>query len=259
MLDLFFPQILLGKTQRRLFRNGTPMFCYHHVGVPPNLCQDPFLYVDPRIFERQLGALRQAGFSSADLDDLVQSGKPLLDSAIITFDDGYDSVFRNAMEPLSKHGFHAIQYIVADLIGKQNEWDMKRGHAPAAIMDASQIREWIAAGHSIGSHTLTHRNLTRLTPAEAREQIAGSKKKLEDIFQMEIRHFCYPHGRWNESLRDLVEEAGYQTACTTIFGVNSLQTSLLELRRVFPLSEGELIAKAIHRIRTRIRTRLGGR
>ena len=212
--------------------------------------------MEPRTFEKQLGALRQAGFSSASLDDLARPGAPLSKAAVITFDDGFANVFSNALKSLLKHGFGATQFIVVDMIGKQNEWDVKHGHPPEALMDHSQIREWIAAGHSIGSHTLTHRNLTRLTCAEAREQIAGSKKKLEDLFQTEIRHFCYPHGRWNQSLRDMVEEAGYQTACTTAFGVNSPQVPPLELRRVFPITESELIAKGIHRIRAQLAQRI---
>ena len=52
------------------------------------------------------------------------------------------------------------------------------GEAPAPLMDAAQVKDWLAAGHEIGSHTLTHPWLTRLPLSEAREEISGSKKKL---------------------------------------------------------------------------------
>jgi peptidoglycan/xylan/chitin deacetylase (PgdA/CDA1 family) len=99
-------------------------------------------------------------------------------------------------------------------------------------MDAGHIREWLAAGHEIGAHTLTHPFLTRVSMREAREQVLSGKKKLEDMFGVAVRHFCYPYGDRNEAIRALVEEAGFATACTTDFGVNNQATDPLELRRI---------------------------
>src|SRR5207245_147749 len=108
--------------------------------------------------------------------------------------------------------FTAIQFLPADFLGRRNEWDVGLGEAPEAIMDAAQVREWLAAGHDIGSHSLTHPFLTRLPPAQAREEISASRKKLEDLFGRPVEHFCYPYGDWDEPVRDLVEQAGYRTA-----------------------------------------------
>jgi peptidoglycan/xylan/chitin deacetylase (PgdA/CDA1 family) len=93
------------------------------------------------------------------------------------------------------------------------------------------VRLWLAAGHQIGSHTLTHPWLTRLSGPEAREQIVSSKKALEDFFGLPIRHFCYPYGDWDATVRDLVAEAGYETACTTQAGVNTPGTDRFALKR----------------------------
>ena len=98
-------------------------------------------------------------------------------------------------------------------------------------MDASQVREWLAAGHEIGSHTLTHPFLTRLPPRRAKEEITASRKKLEDLFGRAVRHFCYPYGDWNAAVRDQVMAAGYTTACTTDAGVNTPADSPFTLKR----------------------------
>jgi peptidoglycan/xylan/chitin deacetylase (PgdA/CDA1 family) len=98
-------------------------------------------------------------------------------------------------------------------------------------MDEAAVREWLSAGQKIGSHTKTHPWLTHISVAEAREEIRGSKKSLEDKFGVAIDHFCYPYGDWNESVRDLVVEAGYKTACTTTSGVNTPADSSFELKR----------------------------
>jgi hypothetical protein len=53
-------------------------------------------------------------------------------------------------------------------------------------------------------------------------------------------------------VRELVEEAGYQTASTMDFGVNTANTNSYELKRIFPLSTAQLILKILHRARRRL-------
>jgi len=117
-------------------------------------------------------------------------------------------VFENALGPLALYKKTAIQFLVPSYIGKLNEWDLRDGETAEPLMDTEHIRDWLRAGHSIGSHSLTHARLTRLTLRDAREEIFASKKKLEDDFAVAIEHFCYPYGDWNEPVRDLVVEAG---------------------------------------------------
>ena len=97
-------------------------------------------------------------------------------------------------------------------------------------MDAAQVREWLAAGHHIGAHTLDHPRLTQLPRRRRAEQIVSSKKTLEDLFGVPIEHFCYPYGDWNPAVRDW-SAAGYRTACTTDAGVNRPTDSPFALKR----------------------------
>jgi peptidoglycan/xylan/chitin deacetylase (PgdA/CDA1 family) len=251
VLDLISPQMFLGPAQRRLFKRGMPVFTYHNIAEPPPGARDPFLYVSPARFAEQLEMLQNRGFTGVSLDDIINVSPKAENKVVITFDDGCRNVSQNALEILGRHGFCAIQFIVADLIGKRNEWDAKNGDVVEPLMDATQIREWLSAGHYIGSHSLTHPNLAKLGPADARPQIFDSKKKLEDLFGIPIRHFCYPHGRWTPEVRDMVRDAGYVSACTTEFGVNTAGTPCFELKRIFCLSESELLGKVRHRLRRR--------
>lgn len=248
MLDYFLPQIFLGVAQQRLFRRGIPVLTYHYVSDQAPHGADPFLYVTPRRLDEQLAALRAAGYSTGTLSDILSTRENDEKKVVITFDDGSRNVFENAIEILGRHQFRAVQFIVANSIGQRNEWDIKHGAPAEPLMDAAQIREWLAAGHDIGSHSSAHPNLSHRSEREAREQIAGSKKSLEDRFGIPIHHFAYPHGKWNPSIRDLVAEAGYTTACTTKFGINTHATGRFELNRITPLSSGELIGKAKHRL-----------
>lgn len=214
---------------RDVFAQGNPVLTYHKLGPRPRQVRIKGLYLSQSLFSRQLRELRTAGYSSGSLADCA--GPRVTGKVVITFDDGYVNVLNHGLEALATHGFKAVQFLVADLLGKSNEWDVPLGEAAEPMMDAAQVRDWLAAGHDIGSHTLTHPYLTRLALSKAREEVNASRKKLEDIFQRAIEHFCYPYGDWNEEVRDLVQEAGYRTACTTEAGINTSEVSPFALKR----------------------------
>jgi peptidoglycan/xylan/chitin deacetylase (PgdA/CDA1 family) len=176
--------------------------------------------------------LRAAGYTTAMPDGIRESEGNSRFQMLLTFDDGFENVLGHGLEPMRESGFRAIQFLVPGLFGRTNEWETAAGEAPQKLMDAVGVREWLAAGHEIGAHTMTHPNLKRIPREQAREEIAASKKSLEDQFGIPIRHFCYPYGAENESVRDLVAEAGFETACTTRVGLNTKDTPALELRRL---------------------------
>jgi peptidoglycan/xylan/chitin deacetylase (PgdA/CDA1 family) len=215
---------------RGLFATGNPVLTYHKVGPRPRGARLKGLYVSPALFARQLGELRAAGYRSGPLAE--SAGPAQAGRVVLTFDDGFVNVLAHALAPLRSNGFSAIQFLVADLLGKTNEWEAAAGERTEPLMDVAQVREWLAAGHAIGSHTRTHPFLTQLSRDAAREEISASKKKLEDLFGRAVEHFCYPYGDWNPAVRDLVIAAGYRTACTTNAGVNSTADSPFELKRI---------------------------
>jgi peptidoglycan/xylan/chitin deacetylase (PgdA/CDA1 family) len=214
-----------------LFSTGVPILMYHKIAPRPRRVRLKGLYVTPATLEQQLAELREGGFVSCHPDAARQDGQPALRVAL-TFDDGFRNVFQNALAPLAEGGWRALQFLVPNYIGKFNEWDLREGEAAELLMDAAEVRDWLGSGHAIGSHSLTHARLTRLTARDAREEIFASKKKLEDAFGVAVEHFCYPYGDWTETVRDLVIEAGYRTACTTQFGVNTPATPPFNLHRI---------------------------
>ncbi len=252
MLGWLTPRVFLGPAQRRLGTRGVLVFAYHKLAPPPPASTDPFLYLAPDRFEAQLAALERDGWTCATLAEALATGSNAARTVALTFDDGAASVLEHGLEALARHRCRAIQFLVPGFLGGRNEWDVAKGDVPERLMDEAQVRDWLAAGHDIGSHSMTHRNLRHLGPAQARQEIAGSKKALEDRFGLAIEHFCYPYGSWNQAVRNLAAEAGYRTASTLRFGVNTPETPRLELRRIFALSTLDLLAKARHRLARRV-------
>jgi peptidoglycan/xylan/chitin deacetylase (PgdA/CDA1 family) len=216
---------------RDLFATGVPILMYHKIAPRPRGVRLKGLYVTPDTFARQVGELSAEGFAACSLAEACLNSQGA-GRVALTFDDGFRNAFLNAMAPLAQHRWPATQFLVANYIGRLNEWDLRDGETPELLMDSFQVREWVGAGHVIGSHSLSHARLTRLTLRDAREEIFASKKKLEDAFSVPVEHFCYPYGDWNEPVRELVVEAGYRTACTTEFGVNTPHTPPFVLRRI---------------------------
>src|SRR6266581_4754551 len=97
------------------------------------------------------------------------------------------------------------------------------------------LREMSKGGITVGAHTMSHKILTHIEPAEAEWEIAESKRRIEERLGEPVRHFAYPNGTrsdWNCEIQNLVKQAGFDTACTTVRGTNSAGHDLYALRRL---------------------------
>jgi peptidoglycan/xylan/chitin deacetylase (PgdA/CDA1 family) len=112
-------------------------------------------------------------------------------------------------------------------------------HAPGLMLDWGEVKEMYENGISFGSHTVSHAILSRLTPEQAGEEISRSKQEIEQQLRAPIRAFAYPNGKrgdFTAANKELLVEAGFRCAATTIPGTNGLDSSsggrdLLELKR----------------------------
>ena len=213
---------------RGLFQEGHPILCYHKIAPPPKQARIKGLYLEPKLFLRQMSEITQAGLTSSFPGRSAVSKK---ETIAITFDDGFVSNLTEAVPLMKKVGVQAINYLVADRLGQTSDWEAREGGEADPLMDESQVREWLAAGHQIGAHTCTHPRLSFLSRDQAKEEIFASKKKLEDRFGLPMDHFAYPYGDYNQTTVELVREAGFKTACTMHRGVNLPNTPLFELKR----------------------------
>ena len=211
------------------FKQGLPSLCYHKIENAPRGARIKGLYLSADLFDQQIAELKQSGFH------FIPPGLPEPSAAgmriSITFDDGFFSNWESAMPLMKAHGCRAINFLVADKLGKSSDWESAEGGEARPLMNEMQVREWLAEGNWIGAHTCTHPRLSRISIEKAKEEIVGGKKKLEDRFAVPIEHFAYPYGDYNPAVRDLVSEAGFKTASTMHRGINTSDTPRSELRR----------------------------
>jgi len=179
---------------------------YHRIQVPDPNSNQSFRYsVPPENFEEQLKALKAWGYTSVTLSQLVDaivSGAPLPPRPVIfTFDDGYVSVYENAFPLMEKYGFVGVFYIVGQNL-----------HDPDFVNE-DQLKDMVAAGWEIGSHSMTHSSLVKDYSILTRE-IYESQYRLETILGIPVNTFAYPFGEYDDKVVNKV--ATYYTAAVSL-------------------------------------------
>lgn len=199
---------------------------YHHVAPPE---QVPAEGVDgwrfnhsPETFERQLLELRRRSYRFVSLAELVgklsRGEQERHDSVVVTFDDGWMDNYEFAFPVLKRLGITATFFVLSD--------HLRQGTRDANRMGLAELQHLIQEGFTIGTHTRTHPDLTRITPEAAREEIAGCKSEVEQALGVPVEFFAYPGGAFNRRVAQLTREAGYKAACS-ILGPKANEASSL--------------------------------
>ena len=218
-----------------------PILMYHQVDAPPPRGTAlRGLVVAPAAFARQMALLASLGYQGLSMRDLEPYLRGEREGKVvgITFDDGYQNNLTHALPALTRHRFTATCYGVSQQLGGSNVWDADKV-ASKPLMTVGEWRQWQAAGMDVGSHTRHHADLTVLSEAAAREEITRSRDELQQTIGAEVRHFCYPYGRFHPQHARMALEAGYVSATTTQRGRVRAGDDAFTLKRI-------MVARATH-------------
>lgn len=192
---------------------------------------DPFTGANynPDSFRAQIQYLKNNGFQTVTLDHLrswIQTGAPPMPAkpVVLTFDDNYITIYTVAFPALKAAGFVGYNFAHTHYVGVWSKYD----HA-----DWLECAEMEADGAILTeSHTVMHLHLTTLNATQLANELVNSKAAIEaNIPGKTVRHLAYPYGSHNATVIAATIAAGYETAVTTILGVNTRATPLYELRR----------------------------
>lgn len=130
--------------------------------------------------------------------------------SVLTFDDSYASNFSIAFRLMKQHQIRGTFFITVGEIGENGRvtWD--------------QLKEMRDYGMEIGSHSLSHPNLTSLSPEELKRELEESKRILEENLEIKVFSLGIPHGRYNSHVIDAAKKAGYKVVATSDFGLGSI-------------------------------------
>jgi peptidoglycan/xylan/chitin deacetylase (PgdA/CDA1 family) len=188
-----------------------PVLVYHRVGPLPEARTQTAdaLTVEPRIFAAQMGWLVKHGFhaiTNRQLLRLLDLGKPLPNRPVlITFDDGYADVLHDAEPVLHRLHWPATAFVITDRVS---------GPDPS-FLTWRQLRDLERDGFTIGSHTVHHLDLRRLSPLQVWFELLHSRETLERNLGRPVHSFAYPYGAEDPDVVKDVRSAGYALAFTT--------------------------------------------
>jgi peptidoglycan/xylan/chitin deacetylase (PgdA/CDA1 family) len=188
-----------------------PILMYHVISSPPANAPYPDLYVPRASFAAQVGWLARHGYHAVTLKEVFDSwrGARTLPARpiVLSFDDGYLSQVTNALPVLK--AWHWPGVLNLEVANLKPVWGIR----------PPGVRKLIRGGWEIDAHTLTHPDLTAVGPAQLRDEVAGSRAAIRKAFHVPVNFFCYPAGRYNDTVIAAVQAAGFLGATTTNYGL----------------------------------------
>jgi peptidoglycan/xylan/chitin deacetylase (PgdA/CDA1 family) len=185
---------------------------YHVINPPPAGAKFPGLYVPAGEFAAQMQALKAAGWHAVTLDQVAAywkrgvplgPGKPV----VLTFDNGYQSQYTNALPVLKRLGWVADENI--QLTGLPP--------SQGGITDA-QVKGLVDAGWELDTQGMSHADLIRLGSSQLHNEVVTARQMLKQRYGVPVNWFCYPSGHYDANVISVVKDAGYVGSTTVIPG-----------------------------------------
>ncbi len=191
------------------------------IGRPPRKTCVVFVYhsvpAAQRIrFARQMDVLiRHVQPVPADIAALPIGNK---NYAAVTFDDGIENVIENALPELRKRNIPVTIFVVSEMLGGNPRWEYRGANSTLQekAMSETQLKELPSDLVTIGSHTATHPFLPAMDDAHLRQELQGSRLKLEQMLGREVKLFSSPYGEFNDKVIAACQEGGYDRMFTAL-------------------------------------------
>ena len=220
----------------RPFRGTKPVvLVYHSVGPAIPAAADPLkLNVPSELFEWQMAQL--AGRKAP---------------CLITFDDGYGGVYTHAFPILRKYRLPAALFLSTTYLDGKGSFEnnFAKPHCPSPLT-WGQAKQMADQGMELGSHSLTHRNLAQLDDADLREEVRGSRERIQEATGHRVKAFSYPYGNagsFTLATEKAIKEAGYTRAYVNQMGADNSTREPFRIHRirVYPTDTGSRFRRKV--------------
>jgi peptidoglycan/xylan/chitin deacetylase (PgdA/CDA1 family) len=221
--------VYMGRLRRQA---GVPVLLYHSVDTSGSV-----ISISPREFRVHMTHLKQNGYQTITLQSYVnylnKGEKPSDKMVVLTFDDGFKNNYAEVLPILLEYGFTGTVFVSTDFVGKTCTWEKSRSIPDLPMLSWDEIREMRDFGIEFGSHSCSHKYLTRLSLDEIRTELRESKLIIEGEIKRPVRFFCHPYGDVSKDTQRIAKESGYAAAFGSLkYGSTNSKNDLYNLKRV---------------------------
>jgi len=184
----------------------------------------------PAIFREQMSWLASEGIPVVPLEKIRETPG----AVAITFDDGFQNFFDDALPVLEQHRFSATVFVVTRFCGRSNDWPSQPRHGgipKLELMSWEQVRQAARAGIGIGCHTATHPYLSRLSASDLEDELQRSRAEIEQRTGVPVNVLAYPYGDAPLPVREAAGRA-YTLAVSTRLAFVKPASNPLDLPRL---------------------------
>lgn len=243
------PQAMTGSTDEAI---KVPILMYHHISEDPALHNS--MIVSPEKFEGDMAAIKEAGFNTVHLQELVDyvyEGAELPENPlVVTFDDGYLSNYEYAYPALKELDMKATIFMIGWSVGRDKHRIEGAKFYPHFTWE--QAKEMHESGHmELQSHSFDlHEDKEAARYASLpsalestgeyaqafKEDILYLQNEMEKNIGNEIFAYAYPYGEYELQTLQMLKELDYTVTLTVDGGINEIKrgepASLYELKRI---------------------------
>jgi peptidoglycan/xylan/chitin deacetylase (PgdA/CDA1 family) len=218
---------VMAKTgsQGEIGMSAIPVLCYHQVRNWKSAdSKSDRIYILPvNTFREQIKSLRNNGYHVILPDQLVdyfEKGAQLPEHPVLlTFDDGTESQYLNALPELDAADFKAVFFIMTAVLD----------HSP--FMSRNEVVDLSRRGHIIACHTWDHHSVKGYNASDWIKQVKLPREELERIIGKSVKYFAYPYGAWSPIAISKIEQLGF-TAAFQLWGKCDKTKPIYTIRRI---------------------------
>ena len=215
-------------------KTGAPVLMYHAVGYETGPDWPRSLIMRPELFEEHLRYLKGQGYTMVTVEQLakrLEQGQSVDKYVALSFDDGYKNNHSVALPIMQKYDAKGSFFVINKEMGDKEH------------MNEAEIKDMIAAGMKLGSHTYSHAPLAKIDTKYLVWELDTSRYWLKKKFDGYIvRTLAYPNGSYNRTVIEAAQKYGFYRALTGHIGLNTAATykaAPMEMYRVNVVDDGK--------------------